>query len=161
MARAKIRKRVADSWSKEARFNSLMLIAFAFFMGWLFAKDVSLLLSSGNWQTTSAHILQSKVNKGQRGGPDSPWIQYSYVVDDQNYASDRIDFGEWSHGDVPTFLQSYPVGAEREVYYNPDKPSEAVLIKSGSLLVNLLLCLLAWGSGTITCYYRFFKCSKD
>ena len=160
MARSRINPKVAESWSKESRFNSLIFIVFAFFMGWIFAKDISLSLSSMDWQPVEAKILTSKVNRGLRGGPDSPWIEFRYVVDNRTYINDRLDFGEWSYGDVPEYLRDYPVDSVTTVYYNPTNPEESVLNKSGSLATNLFLSLISWLFGIVTFYYRFFKREK-
>jgi len=130
------------------------------FFGWIFAQNASLFLSAGHWLPTEAYILHSKINKGHRGGPDSTWIEYRYVVGSRTYVSDRIDFGEWSYGDVPAYIRNFPVGTAVTAYFNPDDPEEGVLKKSGSLVGNLLLCLLAWGIGVLTIYYRFFKLVK-
>lgn len=147
----------ADSWSANARFNSCILTVSMFFFGWVFVQDAWLSLSSGHWQPIKANIVESKINRGNRGGADSPWIEYRYVVDDQTYHSDRIDFGVWSYGDVATYIQRFPVGASVSAYYNPDDPDEAVLVKAGALVANILLCVLMWGIGAVTFYFRFFK----
>jgi hypothetical protein len=155
------KRKVSDSWSGQAKTNSIILLAFAIFMGWLMAKDVSQSLTSGNWQATQAFIVVSKINRGSRGGPDSPWIEYQYVVDNRNYVSDRIDFGGWSYGDVPSYISNFPVGFVTTAYYDPDHPEEAVLDKSGSHSSSLLLCIVAWIGAALIVYYRFFKLEKD
>ena len=104
-----------------------------------------------------AYILQSKVNRGNRGGPNSPWIEYKYVVNGRTYTSDRLDFGEWSYDDVPAYLRGFPVGSVVTAFYDPANPELAVLKKSGALVANLFFSLLAWGAGATTVYYRFFK----
>lgn len=154
------KRKVADSWSSQAKTKNLIVIAFAFFMGWMFAKDMSMSLKSGNWQTTQAYIVQSKVNRGSRGGPDSPWIEYQYTVHGRTYISDQIDFGKWSYGDVHTYLRGFPIGSVTTAFYDPDHPENAVLDKSSSHLCIFLLCLIAWCGGLITVYYRFFKREK-
>ncbi|MBT5230307.1 MAG: DUF3592 domain-containing protein [Methylococcales bacterium] len=161
MAYPKVKNKIADSWSSQARTNSLILIAAMLFFGWISAQDVKLLLSSCHWQPIESQIIQSKINKGNRGGPDSPWIEFRYTVDKRTYASDQVDFGEWSHGDVPTYISNFPIGKTVTAYYNPDNPEQAVLNKTGSLFGNLLMCLVTWGLAAMTIYYRFFKLAKN
>jgi len=148
--------KVAESWSSTARTNSLIVIVAMTVMGWFSAKDLGLMFSSDDWQTTQAIIIQSKVNKGSRGGPDSPWIEFRYQVAGQRFVSDQIDFGQWSY-DVLSYLKDYPIGAEVTIYYDPDEPQQSVLNKSGSFMANLFLCLLTWGAAATTFYYRFIN----
>lgn len=109
MVYPKVKKKLADSWSSKAQFNCLVLIVAMSFYGWIFAQNASLFLSAGHWLPTEAYILHSKINKGHRGGPDSPWIEYCYVVGSRTYVSDRIDFGEWSYDDIlPTYIRNLP-----------------------------------------------------
>jgi len=78
-------------------------------------------------------------------------------LDGRTYTSDRLDFGDWSYDDVPTYIRDFPVGAVVTAFYDPANPELAVLNKSGALAANLFFSLLAWGASVITAYYRFFK----
>jgi len=60
----------------------------------------------------------------------SPHIVYRYVVDGQEYTSDRYMYGEGStsdHGGVAEIVSDHPAGAGVTVYYDPLKPSESLL----------------------------------
>jgi hypothetical protein len=151
--------KVAESWSSTARTNTIILIMGMAVMGWFSVKDLGLMFTSSTWKPTPAIIIQSKVNRGNRGGPDSPWVEFSYQINGQMYVSDELDFGQWSY-DVPLYLSNYPIGKSVTAYYDPDNPKQAVLNKSGSVMANLFLCLLTWGAAVITFYYRFIKREK-
>ncbi len=72
----------------------------------------------------------------------SPEIRYSYVVDDLDYKSERLQFihdgvgRAWAEQKVLT----YPVQANVEVFYDPDNPQIAVLEPGGKLVWYLFAC---------------------
>ncbi|MCQ8877079.1 DUF3592 domain-containing protein [Pseudoalteromonas shioyasakiensis] len=141
------------------RVNSVIIIITMLFLGWFAVKDLLIMVSSSNWVETDAVIIVSKVNRGHRGGPDSPWIEFRYLVAEQSYVSDKIDFGQWDYN-VSALLQEYSAGKQVKAYYNPDNIEQAVLQNTGSILSNILLGFFAWGIAVITFYYRFIKREK-
>ena len=60
-----------------------------------------------------------------------PFVRYTFEVNGQVYEGQRITFGSGmefpSRQKATEYLAAYPVDAEVSVYYNPEKPSEAVL----------------------------------
>ncbi|WP_371193425.1 DUF3592 domain-containing protein [Glaciecola sp. SC05] len=147
-------KQADDSWSERLKKNSLiMILAFAV-MGWFSAADLKLMMSSNSWNSVPATVIESQINRGFRGGPDSPHIAFAYTVNGQTYISEQIDFGQWNY-DVAHYLQKYPIGKTVSAFYDPIAPQRAVLEKSGSVAANLLLVLLMWGSAACLVHYRF------
>ncbi|WPL13114.1 DUF3592 domain-containing protein [Thiorhodovibrio litoralis] len=100
--------------------------------------------------------------------PGKPWREifaYEYQVDGKTYSADRYSF-ENVGGDRSVGIQRYDPGDRVTVYYNPEKPSTAVLEKKnpgffvvvvlvfgiafllasiGSLLARDSMALLRWG----------------
>ena len=84
-----------------------------------------------------------------------PVVRYTYEVDGLTYESRQITFGSGvefgSRQKAADYLAAYPLDAEVSVYYNPEKPSEAVLQQAakkttvglviGIGLVVITLCL--------------------
>lgn len=57
-----------------------------------------------------------------------PLVTYEYTVEGVNYRGSKINFAEKISGeDIAPMLNNYPEGKIVPVYYNPAKPSEAVL----------------------------------
>ncbi len=57
-------------------------------------------------------------------------ISYDYLVDDQAYVNGSVHFGSMSSSDpsmARAMLQRYPVGKTVTVFYNPERPQQAVL----------------------------------
>jgi hypothetical protein len=146
----------ANTWSARARTNSLIVIITMLFLGAYSAKNMSQQLSGNYWLSSEAVIVVSKINKGHRGGPDSPWIEYRYRVNGRDYVGDQIDFGQWFY-DIPYYLNKYPVGHVVTIYYDPAQPDDAVLEHSGSLFANVFLLIFAWGIAGVFGYYRFLR----
>ena len=160
-----LNNKVADSWSSNLRTNCSILITLVAVLGWFCIEDIGLMVSSGDWRTTDAIIIVSKVKKGSsnplRGSSSpTPWVEFSYLVGGHMYVSDELDFGQWSY-DVPRYLNNYPIGKQVTIYYDPDKPKQAVLNKTGSYLANFFGLFLFWGAGAVIFYYRFMKREKD
>jgi hypothetical protein len=99
--------------------------------------------ASGSWPYTPGRILSAKVDSlTTRGGPDEadstsffPAIQYEYLVDNQRYLGDRIAFVGKSYASrkrAEEALQAFQVGASAWVFYDPAKPSKAVLERKAS-----------------------------
>ncbi len=90
--------------------------------------------NSNDWPSTQGIILISEW-KRTTNGPHKAHIEYEYIVDNTSYQSDFIHFAEFN----PTNLAyKFKEGKEVLVYYNPEKPSEAVLIPGASVKSILL-----------------------
>ncbi len=85
-----------------------------------------------------------------------PLVRYTYEVDGKIYESRQITFGSGvefsSRQKAADYLAEYPLDAEVSVYYDPEKPSEAVLkqvahkttvgLVIGIVLVVITLCMV-------------------
>ncbi len=113
--------------------------------------------ASQSWPSTVGRITAAEVKQSVSRDDDDrehyayyPSVEYEYQVAGQTYTGKRIAFG----GTVATSnpnqaaaqLDRYPVGGEVTVYYNPEKPSEAVLErKAGGFAWGLavgIVCLV-------------------
>lgn len=84
-----------------------------------------------------------------------PNVRYTYEVDGKLYQGKQITFGSGvefgSRQKAAEYLAQYPVDAEVSVYYNPEKPAEAVLqqvatkttvgLIIGIVLVVITICI--------------------
>lgn len=88
---------------------------------------------SSDWDTTTGEISASYVDttgSENTGFSYTAKVDYSYVVDDRRYESDRIGFGEpvqASLADASAIIKPYEIGDPVTVYYNPDDVAYAVL----------------------------------
>jgi len=98
---------------------------------------------ANRWQRTPGKVLSAKsvarrvrtaeTTSGAVAGADLQLrnfaeVTYEYRVGTRRFTGHRISLGE-DPGDfqVAETLQRYPAGSQVTVYYNPDKPSQAVL----------------------------------
>ncbi len=119
--------------------------------------------ASLSWPHTQGKVLESYVRQDTREDFEDntttvvyfPEVRYGYTVNGEEYVGRQISFGGVPGGTRPSLAQKvvdrYPEGAEVTVYYNPDKPSEAVLehgapssalLVIGGILLALGLCPL-------------------
>jgi len=83
---------------------------------------------AAQWPRTRGRVIQSQLYWGtdSDGKPSQEVaLTYEYVVANLTLRSTRVKFG-FAPNPHQT-VQKYPVGAEVQVFYNPAKPSEAVL----------------------------------
>ena len=57
-------------------------------------------------------------------------VSFEYIVDDEMYENDVIQFnqGALSVSDKRLLVSTYPEGRKVEVFYNPRKPDQSVLV---------------------------------
>lgn len=58
-------------------------------------------------------------------------VDYEYIVGDERYVNDVVRFNqdELSTTDKERLVSAYPVGRQVEVFYNPSKPGQSVLVR--------------------------------
>ena len=124
-----------------------------------------------NWPATSGEIVSINLEqkfrlfRGKRSNPGSSKkyetkIVYKYNIEGQEYISESYEINflgfksnlSGSHSyleDVLKVRQKYKPGSTVEVYYDPDSPAKALLVKGyqGYLPTYLLFSLLASGYG--------------
>jgi len=115
---------------------------------------------SQNWPNAQGTITVSTVRESSSTDDDGyvstyyhPKVEYEYEVGGQAYTGKHVSFGgSTGYGNpaqAKAKLERYPVGALVQVYYNPEKPSEAVLerqaggFKLGMTIGIILLAISA------------------
>lgn len=109
------------------------------YWGWTILQDAK---ASASWPAVQGQITQSVIeeNRDEDGTSYDAEIRYEYVVNDQQYNGDMVNFGEYSgsHAHAEGIVNRYPVGQTVQVYYNPAEVTEAVLepgVSTSSYLV--------------------------
>lgn len=116
--------------------------------------------ASLSWTPTAGTISSSTVRRNSSSDEDghisytfSPIVEYDYSVNGQAYKGKTIHYGITPSQDMATAQKEadrFPVGRQVTVFYNPEKPNEAVLeqkeVKSkvglilGIVFMALTLC---------------------
>jgi hypothetical protein len=115
--------------------------------------------SSQSWPGTAGQITRSEVKQSANTDDDGntsyayfPSVEYTYQVAGQTYTSKRLVFGalkgSGSSATVAKELEQYPIGGQVTVYYNPEKPGEAVLERkagalSGMMIIGIICLVLS------------------
>ncbi len=102
-------------------------------------------LASKRWPQTQGRISDSHVSVGESDGCRmyTPEIEYSYVVEGVSHRGTHIHYWQASASSrkwADRSIARYPTGACVPVFYDPQKPSEAVLVPGGgwSMLIIAL-----------------------
>ena len=93
--------------------------------------------ASRAWLSAPAEVLSATIetsshSSGRGGGGTSrtPRITYRYAVAGQTYTGDRAAFF-YSNNDAYDFVRRFPPGAHTTAYYDPQDPTDAVLVRDG------------------------------
>lgn len=96
------------------------------FWEWFTTSDIE------SWPSAEGIIESATVTSStdDDGTTYSPQVTFSYSVNDQRYTGDKVTY--WSNhydsfSEAQAVINRYPVRTEKPVYYDPDKPSRAVL----------------------------------
>jgi hypothetical protein len=97
-------------------------------------------MASKTWPTANGVIIQSEIEEHTRTSSDdpekeetfisTPKIVYEYRVDGNRFKGTQIALSSPS-GNPQQLVARYPKGKSLPVYYNPDKPQQAVLVPGG------------------------------
>ena len=97
-------------------------------------------VESNSWPTIDGVIITSQIEQqtstsGEGANKKTtvksvPKIAYQYQVGGQLYKNTKISFLS-SSGNASRIVDQYPEGKTVRVYYNPDKPKQAVLVPGG------------------------------
>lgn len=98
---------------------------------------------SAAWSSTTGTIVKTWMERDEQSDPDGqteiyfkPHVQYSYDAPGGRYTSQRVDFGAIpsfnSSSRAEDYLDQYPLDSEIEVFYDPDDPGEAVLVREAT-----------------------------
>jgi len=97
------------------------------------------------WPSVMGSVVMSTIERrsSEDGHTDYPVVQYSYQVNGQPYQSSKLAPGpEVGGSGARGVVAKYPAGAQVMVFYNPQKPSEAVLERKSSALWVMWLLLV-------------------
>ncbi len=104
------------------------------------------ILSKG-WPSVEGEIIKSERSSYSSSATESfstPVIEYSYIIEEKEYKSDRIKVGVQSISSsdrdwAERTLEKYSLGKKVKVYYNPLLPKSAVLETGLNLRIFSLL----------------------
>jgi hypothetical protein len=101
---------------------------------------------AANWPSTLGMVTSSRIemrSSSEGGSTPYPVVNYSYPVMGQTYQGSKVMPGPDVGGiGARKVVERYPAGAQVMVYYNPDKPSEALLERSTPGFVKLFWIIL-------------------
>lgn len=119
---------------QKTRFRSpfLLGISYCFSLGvtiWM-AFTIPFGLISTQWPSVEARFVEVRWKGPQQtGGGYVAEARYTYVIDGERYERDRVDYGYAPSSDrVRQALESRVAGDTVRVYYDPDRPTRAVLV---------------------------------
>jgi hypothetical protein len=109
-----------------------------------------------SWPSMPGTVVRSEVVRHESTDEDGsssvsyePVVHYEYAVMGQPFTGKRIAFGanNFDHKKAAEIVARYPVGARANVFYNPDKPQDAVLetVAAGGKLFVILGAVMAAG----------------
>lgn len=101
-------------------------------------KNISKAQHSKNWLVTQAEIISSGLDaetttdtEGYQTTTYIANVQFNYVVHNQTFESNRINFDYGmrtsNRKKQQSIVDQYPVGRKVPVYYNPENPADSVL----------------------------------
>jgi len=121
----------------------------------IMAYGIHLVLKSRRarfWPTAQGTIVDSRVRevKDEEGSSYEAYILYEYSVNGVKLRSDvwRLGVGRSSFtGFAKKAVAKYPIGLSVPVYYNPDKPTDAMLETGNASWAFLLFGLMFFLGG--------------
>jgi hypothetical protein len=96
---------------------------------------------SQSWQGTQGQVIASDINKSTSNDSDyghstsyEAIIRYTYSVMGKDYTGERVNFGirNTSEKSARETVARYPINTSVTVFYNPDKPEQAVMEQASS-----------------------------
>ncbi len=98
--------------------------------------------ASLNWPVIQGTVVKSEVKttstSGESGYQYFANIRYRYKDKKKDYTSDKIIVGSYSSNSskrAEKLTRQYKKGSNVNVYYNPERPDNAVLIPGGTILI--------------------------
>lgn len=111
------------------------------YWGWNILQNAK---ASASWPTAEGVVTSSEVSHStdsDGGDSYSPEVTYRYQVGDVRYENNTIKFGENAYSSrrqAENIADTYPVGRDVTVYYDPGQPDRSVLepgVSGGSYIV--------------------------
>ena len=121
--------------------------------------------ASQTWPSTTGRILLSEIRISQTRDDDGnlqapsfyPYVEYDYILNGQVYKSHKLGFGGHemftTHELAAAKLAPYPVGANVQLFFNPQKPDDSVLERvapksKAGLVVGIIMLALGASGGS-------------
>lgn len=90
-----------------------------------------------DWPSVTGLVTRSKMEqtsrktRGKNKTDHRVDVSYEYIVDDEMFENDVVQFNQnnLSTSEKELLVSAYPKGRKVEVFYNPQKPKQAVLIR--------------------------------
>ena len=128
---------------------------------------------AGRWPETTGKVIASRV-RSRRNEPDDPdynfsdtevtnepFVEYEYKVGDREYRCSRVTIGERTSGEeLEAILARYPAGTPVTVYYDPARPTRAVLERTlpmGTMAAGVGCLLLFFIGGPLIAASLYFN----
>ena len=103
------------------------------FFDFMCVRGIVMQTMAGDYPSVPGNVIDSRVesHSDSEGGTSySAKLRYAYVVNDHRYEGKRVRFGMESFGGrkgSQQYVREHPPGSAVTVYYDPAKPSEAIL----------------------------------
>ena len=117
---------------------------------WLGATQWMIAQNSKTWPSVTGTIVAAGFESSGSGTTynRTAFVQYRYDVDGSSFSNDRIAYGPTPnfnvdgtvttrHEEAVKELANRSGGSDVEVYYNPEKPSDSVLLAGGDFFILL------------------------
>ena len=97
--------------------------------------------AKSGWPSVEGHVLERSLEPGRRAWRREPRVVYEYVVEGRRYQHDQVFMLPHADGDEVDMrrLIDSEIPDRPQVYYDPDRPSQAYLIASSKLWFYILL----------------------
>lgn len=117
-------------------FWGVVTLSLAIYVCWMVTvsvKDVFKAHAAKDWPTTIGVVVSSEVVRPGNGKSYTLKILYQYSVGMTSYVGNRLTFGfvlagGGSKSEAQALANQYPVKVSVTVHYNPEAPSEAVIV---------------------------------
>ena len=142
------------SWFTANNLIPLLFVAIGLVLFYIYFRNLARVRASEGWPASQGTILESWVRESTTTDDDGstsshyyPEVRYAYQVMGVEYQGDKLTFGPKSGGaqsKAARIVSNYPKGVTVTVYYDPQKPSNAVLERnvSKSLLIYGLIFIV-------------------
>ncbi|MEM7029066.1 MAG: DUF3592 domain-containing protein [Chloroflexota bacterium] len=119
--------------------GGLLLYAGGFFLVIRATLVIGIALNQYSWPQTTATVTEAGTSESLSQGrtTTSYHFQYEYWVDDQIFQSRRYSAAQLSPGEL-TGVQAFDIGEQIDIYYNPDDPGQAVVMRQWPSIFVLL-----------------------
>lgn len=142
---------MAPSWRKKqpaTRFNAIVIACLGIAVCLFAAESIRQAIRVEDFRATNGRVIESEVIRAGRSY--QPRIAYHYSVEGRDYENDVVDpvHPRGTEAWADDAAGRYAPGADLVVFYNPNDPSDSVLVKSqpgGWLFTEVLMFLIGLG----------------